>query len=152
MPASRCRQSIKIVAPGTRDPRSDSVAAEINGVAKATASVRIINETIINSALQVARARLGFSKGRDPNRVAHAKADVFEPLTFPQMLERGYIRHLRLGNAEVEKAFAGTATAKASTTRAVADPGRRLRRCLYRRGRCPDRRAQSAGRDATGAS
>ena len=34
------RQSIKIVAPGTKDPRADSVAAEINGVAKATASVQ----------------------------------------------------------------------------------------------------------------
>ena len=102
------RQSIKIVAPGTRDPRADNVAVEINGVAKATASVRIINETIINSALQVARERLGFSRGRDPNRVAHVKPDVFEPLGFAQMLERGYIRRLHLTNAAVEKAFAGT--------------------------------------------
>ncbi len=103
------KQSIKIVAPGTRDPRSDSVAAEIDGVAKATASVRIINETIIESALQVARARLGFSKGRDPNRVAHAREDVFEPLTFQQMLDRGLIRHLRLANADVEEAYKGGA-------------------------------------------
>ncbi len=102
------KQSIKIVAPGTRDPRSDSVAAEIDGVAKATASVRIINETIIESALQVARARLGFSKGRDPNRVAQAKDNVFESLTFQQMLDRGLIRHLRLTNAEVEEAFKGS--------------------------------------------
>ncbi len=115
------RQSIKIVAPGTRDPRADSVAAEINGVAKATASVRIINETIINSALQVARERLGFSKGRDPNRAAHAKADVFEPLTFAQMLDRGYIRHLRLSNAAVEKAFAGT-VGEGVDEAALADP------------------------------
>ena len=115
------RQSIKIVAPGTKDPRADSVAAEINGVAKATASVRIINETIINSALQVARERLGFSKGRDPNRAAHAKVDVFEPLTFAQMLERGYIRHLRLSNADVEKAFAGT-VGEGVDDAALADP------------------------------
>jgi transcriptional regulator of nitric oxide reductase len=102
------KQSIKIVAPGTRDPRADSVAAEIDGVAKATASVRIINETIIESALQVARARLGFSKGRDPNRAARAKPGVFEPLTFQQMLDRGFIRHLHLTNAEANKAFAGS--------------------------------------------
>ncbi|WP_374547721.1 4Fe-4S binding protein, partial [Rhodoblastus sp.] len=102
------RQSIKIVAPGTRDPRADNVAAEIDGVAKATASVRIINETIINSALQVARERLGFSKGRDPNRAAHVKPDVFEPLTFQQMLDRGYIRRLHLTNEAVNKTFAGT--------------------------------------------
>jgi transcriptional regulator of nitric oxide reductase len=115
------RQSIKIVAPGTRDPRADGVAAEIDGVAKATASVRIINETVINSALQVARERMGFSKGRDPNRAAHAKADVFEPLTFQQMLDRGYIRHLRLGNGEVDKAFAGT-VAEDVDAAAKADP------------------------------
>ena len=115
------RQSIKIVAKGTRDPRADGVAAEIDGVAKATASVRIINETIINSALQVARARLGFSKGRDPNRSARAKPDVFESLTFKQMLERNYIRHLRLTNAEVEKQFAGT-VAEGLDAAALADP------------------------------
>jgi transcriptional regulator of nitric oxide reductase len=102
------RQSIKIVAPGTRNPRQESVAAEIDGVAKATASVRIINETIVNSALQVARARLGFSRGRDPNRAAHVKPDAFEPLSIAQMLDRGLIRHLRLSNGEIEKAFAGT--------------------------------------------
>ncbi len=115
------RQSIKIVAPGTRDPRADSVAAEISGVAKATASVRIINDTIINSALQVARARLGFSKGRDPNRVAHVKPDAFEPLSFAQMLQRGYIRHLRLSNAEVEKSFAGS-DAEGLDEQGLADP------------------------------
>ncbi|WP_374544422.1 4Fe-4S binding protein [Rhodoblastus sp.] len=101
------RQSIKI-APQGQAPRSDSVAAEINGIAKATVTVRIVNETVIDSALQVARERMGFSKGRDPNRVAHAKADVFEPLNFAQLLERGYVRRLRLNNAEVGKRFAGT--------------------------------------------
>jgi hypothetical protein len=115
------RQSIKIVAPGTRNPRAESVAAEINGVAKATASVRIINETIVNSALQVARERLGFSRGRDPNRAAHVKPDVFEPLTFAQLLERGYIRHLHLTNGEIEKAFAGTA-AEGVDEKGLADP------------------------------
>jgi transcriptional regulator of nitric oxide reductase len=103
------RQSIKIVPPGAQTTHNrDGVAAEVDGVAKATASVRIINETIVNSALQVARARMGFSRGRDPNRAAKVRADVWEPLTFTQMLERGYIRRLRLSNAEVEKAFRGT--------------------------------------------
>jgi transcriptional regulator of nitric oxide reductase len=115
------RQSIKIVAPGARDPRADSVAAEIDGVAKATASVRIINETVINSALQVARARMGFSKGRDPNRAAHVKPDIFEPLTFQQMLDRGYIRRLHLTNAEVNQAFAKT-VAEDVDEAGLADP------------------------------
>ena len=74
----------------------------------ARASVRIINETIVNSALQVARERLGFSKGRDPDRVARIRPNLFAPLTFAQMLDRGYIRHLWLTNAEAEQAFGGT--------------------------------------------
>lgn len=103
------RQSIKIAPPGRSGAKNrDGVAAEIDGVSKATASVRIINETIVNSALQVARERLGFSRGRDPNRVARIRADKFEPLTFAQMLERGYVRRLRVSNAEVEQAYKGT--------------------------------------------
>ncbi|MCW2286126.1 transcriptional regulator of nitric oxide reductase [Rhodoblastus acidophilus] len=102
-------QSIKIVPPGRVAARNrDGVAAEIDGVSKATASVRIINETIVNSALQVAREKLGFSKGRDPNRVARIKDEIFAPLTFEQLLARGYIRRLSLSNAQVEAAFQGT--------------------------------------------
>lgn len=102
-------QSIKIVPPGRVAARNrDGVAAEIDGVSKATASVRIINETIVNSALQVAREKLGFSKGRDPNRVARIKDEIFAPLTFEQLLDRGYIRRLTLSNAQVEAAFQGT--------------------------------------------
>ncbi len=102
-------QSIKIVPPGRVAAKNrEGVAAEIDGVSKATASVRIINETIVNSALQVAREKLGFSKGRDPNRVARIKEEIFEPLTFGQLLERGYVRRLSVSNAEVENAFKGT--------------------------------------------
>ncbi|HUO53176.1 MAG TPA: 4Fe-4S binding protein, partial [Rhodoblastus sp.] len=85
--------------------------------------VRIVNETIINSALQVARARMGFSKGRDPNRAAHARPDIFEPLTFQQMLDLGYIRRLRLTNAEVNKAFAGTVAEDVDEIGAAAPDG-----------------------------
>jgi transcriptional regulator of nitric oxide reductase len=102
-------QSIKIAPPGHLGSRNrDGVAAEIDGVSKATASVRIINETIVNSALQVARERLGFSRGRDPSRVARIRPDAFAPLSFTEMLDRRYIRRLRLTNAEVERMFKGT--------------------------------------------
>jgi transcriptional regulator of nitric oxide reductase len=102
-------QSIKIVPPGRAGNKTrDGVAAEIDGVSKATASVRIINETIVNSALQVAREKMGFSKGRDPNRVAGIRTEIFEPLSFAQLLDRGYVRRLRVTNAEVEQAYRGT--------------------------------------------
>ena len=115
------RRAIKVVAPGTHAPHVDSVATEIDGVAKATASIRIINATIINSALQVARARLGFAKGRDPAHVARAKPNVFQKLTFAQMLKRGFVRHLHLSNADVEKAFAGSDGAGLDK-KAISDP------------------------------
>jgi transcriptional regulator of nitric oxide reductase len=106
------RQSIKIVRPGSRTAASpDSLAVEIDGISKATASVRIVNETLIASALQVAREKLGFSSGRDPNRAAKVRADVFAPLTFAQLQDRGYVRKLKLTNAEVERAFAGSEAA-----------------------------------------
>ncbi|SNB77150.1 Regulator of nitric oxide reductase transcription [Rhodoblastus acidophilus] len=115
-------QSIKIVPPGRSGAKTrDGVAAEIDGVSKATASVRIINETIVNSALQVARERLGFSRGRDPNRAAKIRENVFEQLSFSQMLARGYIRHLRVANADVEKAYKGT-EAEGLDDEAVKDP------------------------------
>ncbi|MBB4197141.1 hypothetical protein CCR94_13985 [Rhodoblastus sphagnicola] len=116
-------QAIKIVAPRKLATKNrDGVAAEIDGVSKATASVRIINETIVNAALQVARERLGFSRGRDPNRVAKIRPGVFAPLTFAQMLERGYIRRLRVSNAEVEQAYKAT-EAEGLDREGLADPG-----------------------------
>ncbi|MCW2283719.1 transcriptional regulator of nitric oxide reductase [Rhodoblastus acidophilus] len=105
-------QSIKIVRPGARTAAApDGLAVEIDGISKATASVRIVNETLIASALQVAREKLGFSAGRDPNRVARVRKNVFEPLSFEQLLARGYVRKLTLSNAEVEQAFAGSEAA-----------------------------------------
>lgn len=103
------KQSIKI-GPHSNDTsaRSDAMAATIDGITKATASVRIINETIIASALQVARAKLGFSAGRDPSKIAQARPDPFEPLSFAQLLARGLVKRLVVSNAQVEAAFKDT--------------------------------------------
>jgi len=38
----------------------------------------------------VARAKLGFSVGRDPNRAARVRKDVFAPLSFEDLLARGH--------------------------------------------------------------
>jgi transcriptional regulator of nitric oxide reductase len=116
-------QSIKIAPLGHVGSKNrNGVAAEIDGVSKATASVRIINETIVNAALQVARERLGFSKGRDPDRVARIRPNLFAPLTFTQMLDRGYVRRLRLTNAEAENAFKGT-DGEGLDKEGLGDPG-----------------------------
>lgn len=83
----------------------------LDGVAKATASVRIVNQSVLSAALQVARAKLGFAQGRDPGKIAHIHADVFEPMDLAAMLDAGMIRRLRVSNREVEQLFAGGAGA-----------------------------------------
>lgn len=77
----------------------------IDGVAKATASVRIINQSVLAAALKVARARLGFGGGRDPDQIARVREDVFEPLDLGQMLRRGLVQHRLVRNRDVEQLF-----------------------------------------------
>jgi transcriptional regulator of nitric oxide reductase len=83
----------------------------LDGVSKATASVRIINQSILSAALKVARAKLGFAQGRDPGRIGHILPDRFAPLSLQQMLDAGLVRHLRVRNGDVERLFAGSAGA-----------------------------------------
>jgi NosR/NirI family transcriptional regulator, nitrous oxide reductase regulator len=104
------RQNIKIGSNLNKSDREVSTNVYLDGVAKATASVKIVNETVLASALKVARAKLGYAQGRDPSLAARVRTDVFEPMTWAQLIEKGWIRRLRLTNREVEAAYAGTAT------------------------------------------
>ncbi len=115
------RQNVKIGSRAGAADRGTSANVVLDGVAKATASVRIVNETVLASALKVARARLGFAEGRDPSRAARVRQDVFEPMTWKQLVDLGHVRRLRLSNREVERAFAGTVTEGLDET-ALQDP------------------------------
>ncbi|MCB1890119.1 MAG: 4Fe-4S binding protein [Rhodocyclaceae bacterium] len=86
----------------TRDGRR----VVLDGVTKATASIRIINQTVLTSALAVARARLGFAGGADLGPPATVRADLYEPLDFQALVKSGAVGHLRLTNAEVEALYA----------------------------------------------
>ncbi|WP_413043477.1 4Fe-4S binding protein [Pseudomonas sp. YJ42] len=80
---------------------SDSVT-RIDGVSKATVSVVILNETVLLSALNVARQLLdGFVSGP----LATAKPDVYQPLGWNELLERGFVQHWTLSDDEVEEAI-----------------------------------------------
>ncbi|MDO9709733.1 4Fe-4S binding protein [Paracraurococcus lichenis] len=105
------RQSVKVGSATTGASRGGSAAATIDGVAKATASVRIINESVLAAALAVARAKLGFAAGRDPGLRVTPREDAFEPLPWPELLRRGLVRRVAPSNAEVERGFAGTSVA-----------------------------------------
>ncbi|WP_265943666.1 4Fe-4S binding protein [Dechloromonas sp. A34] len=91
---------------GPADSRSDQTT--LDGVAKATASVRIVNQTVLGAALEVARAKLGFADRSQRGPAAQVRPEIDAPLTFAEMLNNGMVGHLRLSNAEVEKLFAGT--------------------------------------------
>lgn len=86
---------------------TDSGKVVLDGVTKATASIHVVNQTVLASALAVARVRLGLStpKERIP---AEVRADVFEKKDFATLLKDGEIVHRQWSNAEVETLFAGT--------------------------------------------
>ncbi|AOY89315.1 ferredoxin [Marinobacter salinus] len=71
-----------------------------DGVSKATVSVLIINDTVLSSALKVARTRLpGFTQAA-PTR---ARADFFEPLTWQELVNRGYVVHWQVQADKIEE-------------------------------------------------
>lgn len=107
-PGLSLSQSIAIDTAPRAGPKQDGNVIHIDGVAKATASVRIINQSVLASALKVARARLGFAGAADPDQIARIKPDVFESLSFEQMRAEGMVARLALSNRQVEQAFAGS--------------------------------------------
>lgn len=87
---------------------SNSGVATLDGISKATTSVRIVNQTVLGAASEVARAKLGFADRKKRGPSAHVLPDVYDPVSFAEMLDNGMVGRLRLTNAEVEKVFAGT--------------------------------------------
>lgn len=80
----------------------------LDGISKATASIRIANQTVLNSSFAVARSRLGFAGPGDSGPPAVIKKVAFEKLDLDTLIKRGYLQRLALTNAEVEKLFVGT--------------------------------------------
>ncbi len=73
-----------------------------DGVTKATVSVIIINDTVLSTALQVARNKLeGFAQAPP----ARARADLYQPMDWQQLLDRGYVGHWQLPGSRVEESL-----------------------------------------------
>ena len=87
---------------------ADSNRVVLDGVSKATASVRIVNQSVLTAALAVARARLGFAAPADKAPPAEVRPDAFAPRSFAQLVESGAIGRLHLSHADVERRFAGS--------------------------------------------
>ena len=80
----------------------------LDGVTKATASVRIVNQSVLAASLAVARARLGFADAGSGAPAAVLKPQPFAAMDFTTLVRRGYVQRLSLSNADVEKLFAGS--------------------------------------------
>jgi transcriptional regulator of nitric oxide reductase len=109
------RHSVKIRTSvgGQGASAGGSTAVYLDGIAKATASLKIVNQSILGAALKVARAKLGFSGGRDPDLVAQVRTDVLEERAWEGLLETGLLRPFVLRNGDVDRAFAGSDVAGA---------------------------------------
>lgn len=90
----------------------------LDGVTKATASVRIAHESLMAAALQVAREKMeGIASGPP----AHPDPDLVEDLSWQDLVDQGLVGHLRVTNAELDTEFAGTVWSD-DDPEATADP------------------------------
>ena len=105
-------QSIKIGSNLNSQAKAGSANVYLDGVAKATASVRILNQSLLAASLKVARAKMGYAQGRDPERVARIRPDGYATMDWNALVSAGLITSKAFDNREVEQAFAGTVGAR----------------------------------------
>lgn len=102
------RQAIRVGRPNARAAGA-SPQTTVDGISMATASTRVINQSILASALTVARQKLGFGAGNLGLKV-EARPHTYEPLGLPDLLARGWVRRLTVTNGGAAAAFKGTGT------------------------------------------
>ena len=88
--------------------KAGSAAQYIDGITKATASVLIINQSVIASAVKVARAKLGFAGSSASANPAKPRTDNYRPMTWDELRREGLVAPVSFSNEVVEKEFAGT--------------------------------------------
>lgn len=81
----------------------------LDGVTKATASVRIAHESILAAALAVAREKMAGVSAGPPARPDPA---VDEALDWQALVDQGIVGHLMVTNAQLDAAFKGTVWAQ----------------------------------------
>ncbi len=95
-----------------------SALVYLDGVTKATASVRIAHESILAAALKVAREKMGGIASGPP---AYPNPDYEEDLTWTDLVDQGLVTRTTVSNATINKEFAGTLWAQ-DDPEAQADP------------------------------
>ncbi len=100
------RQAIRVGRPNARTAGA-SPQTTVDGISMATASTRVINQSILASALAVARQKLGFGAG-NVGLTVEAKPDTYVPLGLPDLLARGWVKRLAVTSGDAAAAFKGT--------------------------------------------
>ncbi|MCA8883510.1 MAG: 4Fe-4S binding protein [Rhodobacteraceae bacterium] len=77
----------------------------LDGVTKATASIRIAHESVMAATLQVAREKM---QGLASGPPSMPDPDHDEPLAWQDLVDQGLAGHLRVTNRDVDALFAGT--------------------------------------------
>ncbi|WP_247738855.1 4Fe-4S binding protein [Shimia sp. R9_2] len=77
----------------------------LDGVTKATASVRIAHESILAATTQIAREKM---QGVAAGPPAHPTRDYVEDLSWNDLVEQGLAQRFLVTNAEIEAVFEGT--------------------------------------------
>lgn len=77
----------------------------IDGITMATASIVVLNDTVILSALKVASNVLDGFSYREKGKVRH---DQFEKKSWDELLKAGWIAHSRVANNDIDILFTGT--------------------------------------------
>ena len=101
------KQSVKILNGFNGQKNVSPEAVQLDGITRATATLSIMNQTILSSALMVARKKLGFAEGRDPSLIARVKLNMFENHSIKDLINNDLIQHVALSNADIEKKFSG---------------------------------------------
>ena len=84
---------------------SGSSLVYLDGVTKATASVRIAHESVMGAALAVAREKM---QGIATSPPAYPDPEYAETLTWDDLVSQGIATRKQLSNAEINALFAGT--------------------------------------------
>ena len=94
------KNSIKV---GTSKDKTSLV--HVDGVTKATASVKIANDIILGSSVQVAKVKL---MGVAPKEIYHPKEDLLKKLTWDELLKSKLVTHIKISKEEIENLFSNT--------------------------------------------
>jgi NosR/NirI family transcriptional regulator, nitrous oxide reductase regulator len=88
--------------------KSSSGAVYVDGVLKATASVLIINQSVLASAIKVAKVKLGIVSASTNATPAKPNTALYEKLTWEQLLAKGLVKRIQIENEVIDKNYAGS--------------------------------------------